>query len=335
MRILIDIVHMADVNFYKNAVQILKKQGHEFIFSVMKRNNLPEFVKKELGSAFVVGIHVKGNLLRKAYFNLKRILQLRKLIKNIKPDAVTSFSYYPAAAVFGKNIPSIIFHDDAEYKMQFMLCKLFAKRLIIPDFIKSNGKNIKKYHSYKEWAYLNPKYFKPKTSILKKYKLKKYNYVFIREVAPVSLNYAKKSNIDYPKIISLLKKKKLKVVVSLEDWSRDNEFKGAIILKEPVSDFYSIIYYSLALISSGDTMAREAALLGAPSFYKGNREMIVNKELVRRKILTIANDENALTDYLKKISVEGKHLFNRKIKYYARNLDDTTRIIVNELTKNE
>ena len=50
MRILVDIVHMADVNFYKNAVSILRKEGHEIIISVMNRGNLPEVANKEFSA---------------------------------------------------------------------------------------------------------------------------------------------------------------------------------------------------------------------------------------------------------------------------------------------
>jgi len=45
MKILIDIVHPADVNFYRNSVLELRKE-HEVVISVMDRGNLPAFVEK-------------------------------------------------------------------------------------------------------------------------------------------------------------------------------------------------------------------------------------------------------------------------------------------------
>ena len=44
-----------------------------------------------------------------------------------------------------------------------------------------------------------------------------------------------------------------------------------ILLQEPIKDIHSLIYFSKGLISSGDSMAREAALLGVPSYYLGIR----------------------------------------------------------------
>ena len=258
-----------------------------------------------------------------------RVLALKRFIGKVKPDVVTSFSYYPAAAVFNKNIRSVVFHDDAEYKKQFKLCQLFAEKLVIPDFIPINSKNIKKYHSYKEWAYLNPTYFKPNPSVLKKYNLRKNKYVFIRDIATVSLNYKNNSSVDYSEIIPILHKKGLKIVVSLEDKSQKYRFKDCIILQEPVKDFYSLIYYSLALISSGDTMPREAALLGVPSYYLGNRAMSVNKELICKKLIVLIN--NSHVKELRVISTRTKEIAVKKLTAYSKNLDDTTRVIVREV----
>ena len=36
-----------------------------------------------------------------------------------------------------------------------------------------------------------------------------------------------------------------------------------------IEDIHSLIYYAAGLVSSGDSMAREAALLGVPSYYLG------------------------------------------------------------------
>ena len=44
-----------------------------------------------------------------------------------------------------------------------------------------------------------------------------------------------------------------------------------ILLQEPIKDIHSLIYFSKGLVSSGDSMAREAALLGVPSYYLGIR----------------------------------------------------------------
>ena len=52
---------------------------------------------------------------------------------------------------------------------------------------------------------------------------------------------------------------------------RDEYPADWIMLQEPIEDIHSLIYYAAGLVSSGDSMAREAALLGVPSYYLGIR----------------------------------------------------------------
>jgi len=52
------------------------------------------------------------------------------------------------------------------------------------------------------------------------------------------------------------------------------------------------MYYSKILISSGDSMAREGAMLGVPSIYCGIREMAANKVMIDKGMLFHINVEN-------------------------------------------
>ena len=45
------------------------------------------------------------------------------------------------------------------------------------------------------------------------------------------------------------------------------------------------MFYSKAVISSGDSMAREGAMLGVPSIYCGKRNMKANDLLIKKNIL--------------------------------------------------
>jgi hypothetical protein len=78
----------------------------------------------------------------------------------------------------------------------------------------------------------------------------------------------------------------VKVILSLEDKSIADKYpKDWIILQEPVSDIHSLIYYSKLVISSGDSMAREGAMLGVQAVYCGIREMKANQLLINEGIL--------------------------------------------------
>jgi hypothetical protein len=121
--------------------------------------------------------------------------------------------------------------------------------------------------------------------VLKEYSLKQGEYIFVREISTGSLNYARqKSNI----IASFSRKidMKFKVLLSLEDRKTLGYYPDEwMLIREPVSDIHSLIYYSRMVISSGDSMAREGSLLGIPSIYCGSRYMKANQIMINKNIL--------------------------------------------------
>ncbi len=76
------------------------------------------------------------------------------------------------------------------------------------------------------------------------------------------------------------------MVLSLEDKSQLKTYpQHWQLLQEPVGDIHSLIFYSKLLISSGDSMAREGAMLGVPSVYCGFRTMKANELLMDQGLL--------------------------------------------------
>ena len=123
----------------------------------------------------------------------------------------------------------------------------------------------------KEWAYMNPRTFVPKEAALEKYGVKPKEYMFLREVSVGTINYAGQESGAILGIKDLIPSG-MKVLFSLEEKKRRDEYPADwILLQEPIEDIHSLIYYSAGLVSSGDSMAREAALLGVPSYYLGIR----------------------------------------------------------------
>ncbi|MCD4666010.1 MAG: DUF354 domain-containing protein, partial [Bacteroidales bacterium] len=48
MNILIDISHPAHFNFFKNAIYVLKEEGHTILITALNRGKLPQILEKEL-----------------------------------------------------------------------------------------------------------------------------------------------------------------------------------------------------------------------------------------------------------------------------------------------
>lgn len=84
-----------------------------------------------------------------------------------------------------------------------------------------------------------------------------------------------------------------KVLLSLEDKTIVEHFPAHWIrLEEPVGDIHSLMFYAKLVVSSGDSMAREGAMLGVPSIYCGMRNMKANEMLMKRGILQHVKEKN-------------------------------------------
>ena len=111
----------------------------------------------------------------------------------------------------------------------------------------------------------------PNEKALEPYGVKPKEYMFLREVTVGTTNYAGQESGAILGIKDMIPRG-MKVLLSLEEKKRRNEYPADwILLQEPIEDIHSLIYYSAGLVSSGDSMAREAALLGVPAYYLGIR----------------------------------------------------------------
>ena len=63
------------------------------------------------------------------------------------------------------------------------------------------------------------------------------------------------------------------------------------VLDKPMEDLHSIVYHSKMVISSGDSMAREASILGVPTIYVGDRDMKANQIMIDKGMLIKNSDE--------------------------------------------
>jgi uncharacterized protein len=332
LRVLITISHPSHANFFKEATRILSKDGCQIFISVLDRGRLVQIVDKEyLGfERFIAGEH-KGNKLSIIFnVNILRFLKLLKFTFTNEIDfglGVGSFTLGAAMKLLFK--PNIQFDDDPERIINIILEKITSTKLFFPPVIKP-GKKIKIFNALKEWAYLSPKYFSPDENILEEFGLRQKEYILIREISTGSMNYMAQD----PNIIYNLSKdipKDYKVLLSLEDKTNFKKYpEDWIILNEPVADFYSLIYFSKLVISSGDSMAREAAILGVPGIYCGFRKMKANDILIKRGLIFHSKPEEVIM-FIKdiindKIKIEGQEDIRNQL---LNEWEDVTELIVN------
>ncbi len=286
MNVWIDLGHIPQYNFYKPIINQLVNDGHIVYLTFLRRGRMPQILKLELGNnsnvrLYQIGVHRMTRLSVWFEANLLRNFQLFFWKIGKKIDVILSNGYQAAMIGYFCGIPSFSFDDDPQTihyypklwfnkKTHYCIYKYEGKRKLSPKAIV--------LPVLKEWSYLSPSSFTPDASALKQYGVSPKEYIFIREVTVGTMNYVGQSS---GRILDIVDKipRKFKVLLSLEEKEKRNLYPNNwILLQEPLKDVHSLIYYSSGLISSGDSMAREAALLGVPSYYLGVREsMPANK----------------------------------------------------------
>lgn len=310
MIIWIDILHIPQFNFYFPVIKKLLESDVIIYLTVLDRGNTVKIVKNDIKKIVaattkssthkiitidVVGHHRMSKFSAVFEANLLRIFSVGLWRLKHKVDICFTNGFHAAfwSWLFGN--PSYTFGDDPEtfdYKPKIWFATQVHFCLYDKCYI-ANKQGNDKYlvvRCLKEWASLNPRIFTSNVNALNKYNLIPKEYVFVREVSVGTVNYAGQGSGAVKNIQHLIPKDK-KVLFSLEEKHRRNEYpEDWILLQEPVDDIHSLIYYSAGLVSSGDSMAREAALLGVPAYYLGIRHSMP-ANLAASKVANLQNEK--------------------------------------------
>lgn len=319
MNVWVDLGHIPQYNFYKPLILRLAKEGKCVYVTYLNRGRMPKIIQAELGNVenvhlFQIGKHRMSRLSVILEANLLRNIQLFiwKIGKHI--DVALSNGYQAAFIGWLFGVPSYSYGDDPQ-TIDYKPKVIFNKKCNYCIF-KYNDKPLSaKAHILpvlKEWAYLSPTVFIPDEKVIEKYGVKPRDYFFLREVSVGTMNYiGQKAQAIYA-IKDLIPQNK-KVLFSLEEKEkRDMYPKEWQLLQEPIEDVHSLIYFSCGLISSGDSMAREASMLGVPSLYLGIRtDMPANKAAIEVAGMC-SNDKTNINDWLKMCMASSEELYERQ-----------------------
>ncbi len=331
-KVLIDIYHLPQFNFFKNAILSFKPEEVE-VFCV-NRGKLFPVVKHELPGYRVTCLgdykHNKGMWSMVFRIIIPRIFQLFRLVGRNQYKFILTAHYQANFIAWLKGIPNIAFNDDPR-RFVWPVLKFSADEVYLPPF-GPKYQGVKVFNALKEWAYLSPNYFRPDAEALKPYGLEPKKYIFIREVSTKTSNYLSQQE-DIVLSISRSFPEDWQVVLSLENKENAGKYpKGWLILEEPVADIHSLMYYSQIVISSGDSMAREGAMLGVPSIYAGNRDMPANRILMEKEMLLKLEPEEVLPALRKiregSLAFRGQEEFRRQL---FEEWDDVTTLILKKV----
>jgi len=333
-KILIDIYHLPQYNFFRNAIRSLGPENVDL--ACVDRGKLAPVIQHECPEfdLHILGDYKKnkGPVSMATRIIIPRIRSLMRLIRKNDYRVIGTAHYQANLAGKLLGIPNFSILDDPRAGVM-PIVKWSADEFYLPPFDQGYDK-IKKLNALKEWAYLSPKYFKPTTEVLREYGLEKKKYFFIREVDTNTSNYLLQKK-DIVSSISDLFKGEFEVVLSLENKASRSKYpEDWIILREPVSDIHSLMYHSAMVLSSGDSMAREGAMLGVPAVYLGFRDMPANRILMEEKML-VKQDPEGFVNFLEDWKT-GKHKFKGQDEFRQhldQKWDDVTGLILSLIDK--
>jgi len=313
--VIVDITHIPHINLFKNVIKKLEEKGVNVDIVCLDRGKNFVIAKEEYPKLriYKIGKH-RGNILSIIFeAQIIRLIKLIIFLYSRKYNiGISAGSFILGFALKLYGIPNIQLQDDPENKKNLILQLLSADGLFYPN-IKNLPSKVKRFNALKEWSYLSPKYFSPNESVLFENDLVKKEYIFVRDVAVSSTNYRGQDEDLISRIASKFPKE-YKVVLSLEKKNNIHKFPSNwIILKEPVRDIHSIIYFSRIVVSSGDSVAREGAMLGVPSIYCGKRNMQANIILSNKKMLFHVSSDK-IPEFLHKI-IQGNILTFEQDKF--------------------
>lgn len=221
----------------------------------------------------VVGEHGGGTRLGKLLADANRVYALARLVGEASPKALVAYPNPSAARVaFGLGIPYIALNDtphaEAANRLSLPLCSvLVAPEALRGEFEGFLSKNARVFYYDGVDEVLWVKMFKPTGSTLKELKLERRRYVVVRP-EEFKAAYYSWGGWGWLELCDVLKKHGLTtVVLPRYEEQRTEALKRGLIVPTTCVDGLDLVHHSLAVVTGGGTMAREAALLGIPSYY--------------------------------------------------------------------
>lgn len=270
MKILIDIVHPADVLFFFHPIRRWRQMGHEIQVASRRKD-----VTGELLDAFGIEHRVLSaagrSLPALAVEMLRRDLAMLKLARRFRPDIMTGFGGVAISHV-GKvlGIPSVSFYDTGRAPLQHRVTLPFISHLHVTESYDGPiaRDRTDRFPGTKDFSYLHPDNFLPDRAAAVTAGLAEQgrNY-FIRLVgweANHDVGHAGWNAETLAHFVHYLGEQG-KVHISSElplpTKLEKHRYRGA------VDQLHHLLAFCTCYIGESATMAGEAALLGVPAIY--------------------------------------------------------------------
>lgn len=319
--VLFDIIHPANVHYFKFVIRQLIAHEHEVIITARQKEITYVLLKNEGFSFIKMGKNPKSTIGKVLFFIYCEIRMFFLFLK-YRPSISVSFgSSYLAhnAFIFRKIHISL---DDTEHAyVNRNLYLPFSDLVITPASFRVNlGKKHIRFPGHMELFYLNPKYFIPDRSIYEFLKINREDkYVFIRFVSWSAFHDIGQSGLSNDFKVSLVENlaQKYKVFVSSEGDIPKSIQKYKLTI--PPHLVHHVLFYAEFFIGEGATMASECAALGTPAIYINTLSAGTLEEQERLGLIYKLSNEKDIMDKIAEI--ESDQLIKEKLQHKIRELE--------------
>lgn len=267
--ILLDIIHPANVHYFKHAIRNWKEMGHRIVITCRNKEITYELLKLE-GLDYIPMGKNPASTFGKFLFLLQCEWKTFWVFQKYKPDISVSFAASYVAHVswlFGK--PHLSFDDTEHAAFNRKLYLPFTEMVLNPEsYLLALGKKQVKFRGHMELFYLNQKYFQPDDSIYSEMGIPVDSpFILMRFVSWGALH--DKGQMGFSDAYKLEMVKKLAMMAPIfisAEGTLPDELKPFQIKFKP-HRIHHALYYASVLITEGATMASECAALGTPCIY--------------------------------------------------------------------
>jgi predicted glycosyltransferase len=161
-KVLIDINHPAHVHFFRHPISLLRERGCEILITARDKDVTVDLLDALGLSCEVLSSSRQGALgLLSELFSRNRALY--GYVRHHKPDVMLSIGgTFIAHVGLLTGVPSLVFYDTEEAKIQNLITYPFATRVIVPECYRSwLPSRSERYCGFHETSYLHPDYFQP------------------------------------------------------------------------------------------------------------------------------------------------------------------------------
>ncbi|MCX8195718.1 MAG: DUF354 domain-containing protein [Acidilobaceae archaeon] len=251
----------------------LREKGYETIITARGYDYAVKVLELLEENYLPTGVHGGGSLRGKLLADLGRALDLDVVVEEWSPRVLISYPSPPAARVaFGRGIPYIAMGDTPHGEAMNRLSYPLASVAVFSDFVVNEMERfilrgfttIETFRGVDELLYI--KGYTPREENVRALGLEPFTYMVFR---PEEFKAHYYEHIEQSLVLALAKRASelgVKAVVVpryREHVEEAKKMAGAVILEKPFIGL-DLAFFSLAVVTGGISMAREAALLGVP-----------------------------------------------------------------------